>query len=153
MDDRQHAVYKFTHDGKQLVQTLGVRGEPGTDDKHFNRPTFMTWLPDSTLYVSDGYANTRVVKFDKNGKYLMAWGEKGNGTGEAPETRPNYFNNVHGVAVDPQTKEVYVNDRGNRRIQIFDENGTFKRMWSVEAPANLHFVYIGQDRQIGRAHV
>jgi hypothetical protein len=41
-----------------------------------------------------------------------------------------------------------VNDRGNRRIQIFDENGTFKRMWSIEAPANIHFVYIGQDRQL-----
>jgi hypothetical protein len=49
VDDRQHAVYKFSNDGKQLVQTLGVRGVPGTDATHFNRPTFLAWLPDSTL--------------------------------------------------------------------------------------------------------
>jgi hypothetical protein len=77
VDDRQHAVYKFTNDGKQLVQTLGVKGVAGNDSTHFNRPTFLTWLPDSTLYVADGYANTRVVKFDKDGKFLTAWGEKG----------------------------------------------------------------------------
>src|SRR5688500_2669259 len=72
VDDRQHAVYKFTNDGKQLVQTLGVKGEAGTDGGHFNRPTFLTWLPDSTLFVADGYANTRVVKFDRDGKYLAS---------------------------------------------------------------------------------
>ena len=148
VDDYRHAIFKFTNDGKTLLQTIGTPNEHASDDKHFYRPTFMAWQTDGSFYVADGYANTRVVKFDKDGKYLMAWGEKGDGTGEAPETRPNYFNNVHGVAVDPETREVYVNDRGNRRIQIFDENGTFKRMWSVEAPANLHFVYIGQDRQL-----
>ena len=110
----------------------------------------MAWQPDGSFYVADGYANTRVVKFDKDGKYLKAWGEqrRQRATGAKLETRPNYFNNVHGVTIDPQTREVYVNDRGNRRIQIFDENGTFKRMWSIEAPANIHFVYIGQDRQL-----
>ena len=92
-----------------------------SDDKHFYRPTFMAWQPDGSFYVADGYANTRVVKFDKDGKYLTAWGEKGEAGGK--EMRPNYFNNVHGVAIDPQTREVYINDRGNHRIQIFDENG------------------------------
>jgi peptidylamidoglycolate lyase len=148
VDDYRHAIFKFTNDGKTLLQTIGTPNEHASDDKHFYRPTFMAFQVDGSFYVADGYANTRVVKFDKDGNYLMAWGEKGDGTGEAPETRPNYFNNVHGVAVDPETREVYVNDRGNRRIQIFDENGSFKRMWSVEAPANLHFVYIGQDRQL-----
>ena len=148
VDDYRHAIFKFTNDGKTLLQTIGTPNEHASDDKHFYRPTFMAWQPDGSFYVADGYANTRVVKFDKDGKYLTTWGEKGNGTGEAPETRPNYFNNVHGVTVDPQTREVYVNDRGNRRIQIFDENGNFKRMWSIEAPANIHFVYIGQDRQL-----
>lgn len=148
VDDYRHAIFKFSNDGKTLLQTIGTPNEHASDDKHFYRPTFMTWQPDGSFYVADGYANTRVVKFDKDGKYLKAWGEKGDGTGANPETRPNYFNNVHGITVDPQTREVYVNDRGNRRIQIFDENGTFKRMWSIEAPANIHFIYIGQDRQL-----
>ena len=54
VEDRNHVVYKFTHDGKQLVQTLGVKGVSGNDSPHFNRPTFLSWLPDSTMFVSDG---------------------------------------------------------------------------------------------------
>ena len=128
VDDAAHAIFKFSHDGKKLLLTLGTPNQPGNDDKHFNRPTFIAWLPDSTMFVSDGYGNTRVVKFDKDGKYLMAWGEKGT---PPNETRPGYFNTVHGVAADPVTREIYVNDRANRRIQVFDENGKFRRMWST----------------------
>jgi hypothetical protein len=69
VEDRNHVIYKFSHDGKQLVQTLGEKGVSGNDSAHFNRPTFLAWLPDSTMFVSDGYANTRVVKFDKDGKF------------------------------------------------------------------------------------
>ena len=65
------------NDGKQLLQTIGEPNVHAADDKHFYRPTFIAWLPDGTFFVADGYANTRVVKFDKNGKYLMAWGETG----------------------------------------------------------------------------
>ena len=150
VDDYRHAIFKFTNDGKTLLQTIGTPNEHASDDKHFYRPTFMAFQSDGSFYVADGYANTRVVKIDKDGKFVKAWGEKGTNEGQGGkiETRPNYFNNVHGVAIDPQTREVYVNDRGNRRIQIFDENGTFKRMWSLEAPVNIHFVYIGQDRQL-----
>ena len=74
----RHAIFKFTNDGKQLVQTIGEPNVHAADDKHFYRPTFMAWQPDGSFYVADGYANTRVVKFDRNGKYLLAWGEKGN---------------------------------------------------------------------------
>ena len=74
VDDQGHAVYEFTHDGKELVKTLGTPYEAGNDEKHFDRPTFINWLPDGTMFVTDGYGNTRVVKFDKDGKYLMAWG-------------------------------------------------------------------------------
>ena len=95
---------------------------PGADDTHFNRPTYMDWLPDGSFFVADGYNGTRVVKFDKNGKFLMAWGEKGSNQND---TRPGYFNNVHGIAVDPKTRRVFVNDRGNHRAQVFDENGKF----------------------------
>jgi peptidylamidoglycolate lyase len=128
VDDARHAIFKFSHDGKELLQTLGTPNVPGNDDKHFNRPTFIAWLPDGSMFVSDGYANTRVVKFDKNGKYLMTWGQKGN---PPNETRPSYFNTVHGIAADPVTKRVYVNDRTNRRIQVFDEDGKFLDMWST----------------------
>jgi hypothetical protein len=76
--------------------------------------------------VSDGYVNTRVVKFDKNGKFLMTWGEKGN---PGSETRPNYMNTVHAIAVDKQ-RRLYVSDRANHRVQVFDENGKFLDMWT-----------------------
>jgi DNA-binding beta-propeller fold protein YncE len=145
VDDYRHAIFKFTNDGKTLLQTIGEPNVHASDDKHFYRPTFMAWQPDGSFYVSDGYANTRVVKFDKDGKYLLTWGERGN---PPNETRPNYFNNVHGVTVDPATRQVYVNDRGNRRIQVFDENGKFLRMFTVAGGANLHFVHIDADRRL-----
>ena len=65
--------------------TLGVAGVAGEDDKHFGRPTDIAWLKDGTFFVSDGYTNTRVVKFDKDGKYLMAWGTKGTEPGAVPD--------------------------------------------------------------------
>ncbi|MBI3050726.1 MAG: hypothetical protein HYY76_20745 [Acidobacteria bacterium] len=146
VDDYRHAIFKFTNDGKKLVQTIGEPNVHASDAKHFYRPTFIAFQTDGSFYVADGYLNTRVVKFDKNGNYVTAWGERGN---SGKETRPNYFNNVHGVAVDPATREVYVNDRNNRRIQIFDENGKFLRMWTLGWDrANLHFVHIDADRKI-----
>ncbi|PYR87207.1 MAG: hypothetical protein DMG19_11290, partial [Acidobacteria bacterium] len=69
LDDHMHAIYKFTHDGEKLVQTIGTAKVSGADGTHFNRPTFLAWLPDSTMFVSDGYNGTRVAKFDKNGKF------------------------------------------------------------------------------------
>ena len=77
VDDYRHAIFIFSHDGKQLLQTIGEPNVHAADDKHFYRPTFIAWLPDGTFFVADGYANTRVVKFDKNGKYLLTWGQAG----------------------------------------------------------------------------
>ena len=145
VDDRMHAVYKFTHDGKTLVQTLGVPGVPGNDDKHFNRPTFLSWKPDSTLFVSDGYANTRVVKFDKDGKFLMTWGQKGN---PPDDTRPGYFDAVHGVQYDPATGRVYVTDRSSHRIQVFDENGKFIDQFSTGKPSTPQVLYLTADKYL-----
>ena len=156
VDDAAHAIFKFSHDGKQLLQTLGTPGESGDDDKHFNRPTFLAWLPDSSLFLAAGYANTRVVKFDKNGKYLMTWGQKGT---PPNESRPGYFNSVHGIAADPVTRRIYVNDRANRRVQIFDENGKFLDWWSVGpylqlpggtgvSTATVYSLYMPSDRMI-----
>ena len=141
-----HAIYKFTHDGKQLVQTIGTPTVKGADGTHFNRPTFMSWLPDGTMFVADGYNGTRVAKFDKNGKFLLDWGQKGN---PPNETRPGYMNNVHGIAVDPVTRRVFVNDRANHRIQVFDENGKYLYEWSMGAePSDIHLLYMGADRYI-----
>ena len=146
VDDHMHAIYKFSHDGKQLVQTIGTPTVKGADGTHFNRPTFLTWLPDSTMFVSDGYNGTRVAKFDKNGKFLLDWGMKGT---PPNEKRPGYMNNVHGIAVDPQTRRVYVNDRANHRIQVFDENGKYLTEWSMgQEPSDIHLIYIGADRTI-----
>jgi peptidylamidoglycolate lyase len=123
--DGAHMVYKFTNDGKKLVQSWGVFKVPGNDSTHFGRPTEIAWLPDGSFFVSDGYTNTRVVKFDKDGKYVLAWGEKGT---PPNETRPGYFNTVHAIAID-KNRRVYVADRANSRIQIFDENGKFIEVW------------------------
>ncbi len=116
VDDIHHQIWKFSNDGKKLLMTLGERDEPGNDDKHFKRPTDIAWLPDGTFFVSDGYGNTRVAKFDKNGKFLLAWGTPGTGNGQ--------FNTPHSITID-RNRRVYVADRANRRIQVFDENGKY----------------------------
>ncbi len=125
VDDGAHSVYKITHDGKNIVMRLGEFKVPGNDETHFNRPTDIAWLPDGTFFVSDGYVNTRVVKFDRNGKFLMTWGQKGN---PPNETRPGYMNTVHAIAID-KNRRVYISDRSNSRIQVFDENGKFLDAW------------------------
>jgi hypothetical protein len=149
VDDYRQAIFEFTHDGKTLVKTLGEVNVSGTDEKHFNRPTYIAWLPDSTMFVADGYANTRVVKFDKDGKYLTAWGDKGT---PPNETRPGYFNGVHGIAVDVQTRRVFVNDRNNHRIQVFDENGKFLNQWRAgDPPSDVHVIFMSADRHLWAA--
>ncbi|MEQ1757225.1 MAG: hypothetical protein ABL986_02825 [Vicinamibacterales bacterium] len=146
VDDHTHAIYKFTNDGKQLVQTLGTPNVSGADATHFNRPTFMAWMPDGSFYVADGYNGTRVAKFDASGRFLLDFGMPGE---RGTETRPGYMNNVHGVAVDVETRRVFVNDRENHRIQIFDENGTYLSEWKIAvSPSSLHFVQIGADRKL-----
>jgi hypothetical protein len=120
VDDMRHQIFKFTNDGKRLVMTLGEAGKQGNDEKHFGRPTDIAWLPDGTFFISDGYINTRVVKFDKDGKYLMTWG--------TPGTGPGQFNLPHAIDID-KNRRIYVSDRSNSRIQIFDENGKHLDTW------------------------
>lgn len=119
-DNRHHQVKKFTPDG-ELRLTLGVKGEAAADDTHFGRPTDIAFAPTGEVYISDGYGNSRVVKFTKDGEYITAWGTKGTGPGE--------FNTVHSVAVDSKGT-VYVSDRENNRIQIFDADGNYLREWN-----------------------
>jgi len=139
-------IYQFTNDGKKMVMELGTRNESGADDKHFNRPTSLAWLSDSTMFVADGVKGTRVAKFDKNGKFLLAWGQKGN---PGTETRPGYFNDLHSIAVDPVTRRVYVDDRENHRIQVFDENGKFLDQWQTgDPPSQISSIYISSDHYL-----
>lgn len=145
-DDFRHAVFKFTNDGKELVQTIGVPDEHGDDENHFYRPTFMAWHPDGGFYVADGDGNSRVVRFDKDGNYLFEWGQEGN---DGTETRPYFMNGVHGIALDPGTNNIYVNDRNNHRIQIFTENGEYLDEWYVgDDPSRIHLVIIDSNRNV-----
>ena len=143
VDDHEHAVFKMTHDGKQIVMTLGTPNKSGADSSHFNRPTFLAFFPDSSVVVADGYNGHRVAKFDKDGKFLWTSGEEG----MPRETRPGYFNTVHGIAADPVTRRVYVSDRGNRRIQVLDgDSGKVVDTWPVGNPAGLQFLVVAGDR-------
>jgi peptidylamidoglycolate lyase len=125
VDDGAHAIYKFTRDGKKLVMTVGTPMQPGNDQTHFARPTDIAWLPDGTFFVSDGYVNTRVVKFTKEGKFVMTWGQAGT---PPNEKRPSYMNTVHAIAID-KNRRIYISDRANSRVQVFDENGKFLDVW------------------------
>jgi len=165
IDDGHEVIRIFSNDGKKLLQTIGTlnttternakmtgnTGRPsyiqktGPASETFGRQTDIAWLPDGTFFVSDGYEETRVVKFSKEGKFLMAWGERGE---NGKETRPNYFNTVHGMAIDNQ-RRIYVNDRGNRRIQIFDENGKFLNQWYLgDGPAATYHIYMTADQHL-----
>ena len=143
IDDHKHIIHKFTNDGSEIVQSIGTYGELGNDQTHFNRPTMMDWLPDGSFFVADGYNGTRVVKFDADGNYLLEWGEPGQRGGE---TRPGYWHNVHGIAVHPDSRRVFVNDRSNHRVQVFDENGNYLSEWSFgSAPSDIHDFMITAD--------
>jgi peptidylamidoglycolate lyase len=113
-------VFKFAHDGTPLF-TLGEPHVGAWDANHFNEPTDIQIRPDGTFYVSDGYVNSRVAMFDKNGKWVHEWGKKGSGPGE--------FSNPHGMTFVPGSLDVLVADRENARLQLFDRAGMFKRQW------------------------
>jgi len=131
-------VFKFTPDGKILL-TLGERGQAGSDHSHFNFPTDVAVLPDGSFYVSDGYRNTRVVKFTSDGLYDFEWGGKGASAG--------LFNLPHGIAVDAAGR-VYVCDRSNSRLQIFDAKGKFLDQWKGPQIGRPYGVCVGPDGHI-----
>ena len=112
-----HQVFKFSRDGALLL-TLGEAGRAGDDRTHFDGPTDVAVAADGAIYVTDGYGNARVVKFSPEGAYLMAWGGRG--------AAPGQFNLPHGIAIDARG-QLYVADRGNARIQVFDGAGRFLR--------------------------
>jgi DNA-binding beta-propeller fold protein YncE len=125
-DDLHHTIRQFTPDG-HLLLTIGDPDQPSTlhGGKPFNRPTHSAVCPKTgDVYVSDGYGNSRVHKFDPKGRHLMSWGE--------PGTDPGCFNIPHNIATDA-AGVVYVADRENSRVQIFDRGGHYLGQWN-----NLH---------------
>lgn len=125
-------IFKFTHKGKLLMK-LGEERIPGNDSIHFNYPTDIAVSPDGSFYVTDGYRNSRVIKFSKEGKYLFEWGKKGNGEGE--------FNTPHGIDLDSHGN-VYIADRQNNRIQKFDSSGNFLKLWKNDRAVELYSVSV-----------
>jgi len=134
-DVYRHQVFKFSHSGKLLL-TLGVEKEPGIDDRHFNKPTDVAFSSNGDVYVSDGYGNSRIVKLSSTGTFLLEWGSKGD--------QPGQFDIPHGITVDGAGK-VYVADRSNSRIQIFDHRGKFLKEWKSQDLGRPWAVNLGRD--------
>ncbi|HLJ15153.1 MAG TPA: peptidyl-alpha-hydroxyglycine alpha-amidating lyase family protein [Bryobacteraceae bacterium] len=123
VDVAGHKVLKMTPDGRVLMAIGGVGDKPGNQNSKdaFNRPTNIAFAPDGSFFVSDGYVNSRVVKYSKDGDYLQQWGQKGKADAE--------FSLVHDVVFDSQG-HLYVADRDNWRILIFDQDGKFLGKWT-----------------------
>jgi hypothetical protein len=138
-DKGSDMVIKFDPDGR-VVMVFGRKQEASDEgtaplkhpkpplppvDGMFRQVTDMAWDAAGNTYISDGYLNSRIAKVDKNGNWLKSWGEPGSGPGQ--------FSTPHSIALDAEGN-VYVADRGNRRIQVFDGDGKFLRQIVIDIP-------------------
>jgi peptidylamidoglycolate lyase len=137
-DVGRHQIFKFSHDG-ELLLTLGEDRVPGSDESHFNLPTDVAVLDDGGFFVSDGYGNSRVVKFSPAGEFQFHWGTAGSKQGQ--------FDLPHGIARDNQDR-IYVADRGNARIQVFDREGQFISEWSGSEIGRPYGLAIGPGQKL-----
>ncbi|HYJ17598.1 MAG TPA: peptidyl-alpha-hydroxyglycine alpha-amidating lyase family protein, partial [Burkholderiales bacterium] len=124
-DDGDHSVRKCTLEGKVLL-TIGIPGKPSPymSGEPFHRCTHTALSPRGDIYVSDGYGNSRIHHYSPDGRLLKSWGESGTGPGQ--------FNIPHNMCCDPDGW-IYVADRENHRVQVFDGNGKYETEWH-----NLH---------------
>ena len=140
IDKGSDMIIKFNQAGR-VVWTFGRRSESADQeakpwerervppltaiDGLFRQPTDVTWDSEGNIYITDGYVNSRVAKYDKNGDWVKSWGEKGTGPGQ--------FHLPHAIVADGDNN-LYVGDRTNRRIQVFDTEGKFLRMFTIDVP-------------------
>ena len=123
-DGKGEQVWKFSPEGK-LLMVLGKPGVSGNNPDTFNDPTDVVIGQNGDIFVADGHRGTtqtmaRIVKFSKNGKFLMSWGKKG--------SQPGDLDDPHSIAIDSQGR-LFVADRGNVRIDIFDQDGKLLGAW------------------------
>ena len=138
-DKGSDMVIKFNAEGR-IVMVFGRKQEASDEktsplphprpplppvDGMFRQVTDMAWDKAGDTYISDGYINSRIAKIDKNGNWIESWGEPGD--------QPGQFNVPHSIAIDAEN-HVYVADRGNRRIQVFDSDGKFLRQITIDVP-------------------
>jgi hypothetical protein len=115
-----HVVCKCTPEGKVLL-TIGTPGERGVDERHLNMPTDMVVSPQTgDVFIADGYGNSRVARFDREGKFIKAWGTMGTGRLQ--------FSIPHAIEMDAKGR-LYVADRNNIRIQVYDQEGALLDSW------------------------
>ncbi len=133
IDVKGHVVIKYNTEGRVLMILGNRQGVAGNNDSKdaFNEPTGIAFDSSGNLYISDGYINARVIKFNRDGEYLTHWGKKGTADGE--------FNLAHDVCIDSRDR-IYIADRTNQRVQIFDTNGKFLGKWTdLGAPWGLAY--------------
>src|SRR5215470_12723021 len=121
-EGKGHQVFKFSPDGKVLM-TLGKPGIAGSGTDEFNAPSAVLVAPNGDIFVADGHGgntNARIVKFDKTGKFIRTWGKKGSAPGE--------MDIPHALAMDSRGR-LFLADRGNNRVQIFDQEGNYVDQW------------------------
>jgi len=123
-----HTVMKHAPDGRVLM-TLGTPGVAGSGHDTFDGPADVLVAPDGSIFVADGHGNDRVVKFAPDGTFLMEWGTEGPMLGQ--------FNEPHALAMDSRGR-LFVADRLNQRIQVFDQNGRFLAVWPAIQASGLY---------------
>jgi sugar lactone lactonase YvrE len=151
---RGHQVFKFSPDGK-LLMTLGKPGG-ANDPDYFFQPNDVLVAPNGTIFVSEGHSSApgstaRVLKFDKSGKLITSWGKLGSGDGE--------FDQPHALAMDSRGR-LFVGDRNNNRVQIFDQNGKFLEKWyQFSRPSGVYidkndmlYVADSESKSVSRNH-
>jgi sugar lactone lactonase YvrE len=121
-DVATHVVLRLDRQGR-VTMVLGRHNRAGAEPDLFDQPTDVGFGPNDEIFVTDGYGNSRVVKFDKDGNFLEAWGGAGNGPGQ--------FKTPHTIVVDGERRRVYVGDRDNFRTQVFDLDGNFVQEWTT----------------------
>jgi len=147
-DVGRHLVMKFDPAGA-LVMTMGVDGVAGCDATHFDQPTHVCVVPTGEIFVTDGYGNSRIAKFSAEGQFLLDWGTRG--------TAPGDFHTPHVITLGPDGL-LYMTDRENDRVQVFDQTGRVQAVWpelhSVDglyaAPDGLIYGSTGIDRAVLR---